>query len=419
VRRPCSPNPTANLRIGVILLPIFLIFLSGYTLSQFYRSFLAVLAPELAQEFALSATDLGNMSSAWFTSFAVMQLPIGLAFDRLGPRRCVSALMLVGALGAVVFAFAQSGRDLIAAMALLGIGCAPVYVGALFMFGRVYPAQHFALLSSWMIGIGSAGNLLGATPLAVAAQTFGWRSVFCGLALATVLIAALVAMCLTDPPAAKDASVPGRGWIAEFRQLLVSRELWVFVPMLTVSYGLVAAERGVWMGPFLADVYGLDLAERGKAALFMGAAMCVGAIAYGPLDQWLNARKPIVVAGSLMTACGFLALWFWPAGVLTATLIVLALIGLVGLNWGVLMAHARSFFPEHLLGRGITLANFLCMAGAGFIQSISGAHIDTLKAGSNAEMAYASLHLEFGLVLLASVALYALSAETPRGGRRH
>lgn len=397
-----------------MLLPIFLIFLCGYTLSQFYRSFLAVLAPELAHEFALSATDLGSMSSVWFTSFAVMQLPIGLAFDRLGPRRCVSALMLVGTLGAVVFAFAQSGRDLIAAMALLGMGCAPVYVGALFMFGRIYPAQHFALLSSWMIGIGSAGNLLGATPLAVAAQTFGWRSVFCGLALATVLIAGLVATCLKDPPPAKDAAVPRRGWIAELRELLAVRELWVFIPMLTVSYGLVAAERGVWMGPFLADVYGLNLAERGNAALLMGAAMCVGAIAYGPLDQWLNARKPIVIAGSLATASGFLALWLWPARTLTATLAVLALIGLVGINWGVLMAHARSFFPEHLLGRGITLANFLCMAGAGLIQAISGAHVDALKADSHADTAYASLHLAFGLVLLASVGLYALSAETPR-----
>lgn len=402
-----------------MLLPIFLIFLCGYTLSQFYRSFLAVLAPELANEFALSAADLGNMSAAWFTTFALMQLPIGLAFDRLGPRRCVAALMLVGALGAVVFAFAQSGRDLILAMALIGIGCAPVYVGALFMFGRVYPARHFALLSSWMIGIGSAGNLLGATPLAVAAQTFGWRSVFLALALATILIAALVATCLTDPPpATKDAAVQGRGWTAELRELLALKELWVFVPMLTVSYGLVAAERGVWMGPFLADVYGLDLTARGNAALLMGTAMCVGAIAYGPLDQWLNARKPIVVVGSLVTATGFLALWLWPAGTLTTTLVMLALIGLAGLNWGVLMAHARSFFPEHLLGRGITLANFLCMAGAGFIQAISGAHVDTLKANSNAEIAYASLHLKFGLVLLAAISLYALSTETPRGIRR-
>ncbi|MGE0023875.1 MAG: MFS transporter [Hyphomicrobium sp.] len=400
-----------------MLLPTFLIFLCGYTLSQFYRSFLAVLAPELATEFALSSADLGNMSSAWFMTFAVMQLPIGLAFDRLGPRRCVSALMLVGALGAAVFASAQSGRDLIAAMALIGIGCSPIYVGALFMFGRVYPAQNFALLSSWMIGIGSAGNLLGSTPLAVAAQAFGWRSVFLGLAAATLLVALLVARYIKDPPPASSAASEAKPWLAEMKELLALRNLWLFVPMLAVSYGIVAAERGVWMGPFLADVYGLDQVARGNAALLMGAAMCVGAIAYGPLDRWVGACKPIVVAGTLATAAGFVALWLWPGDALTSALIALALIGLAGLNWGVLMAHARSFFPEHLLGRGITLANFLCMAGAGIIQVLSGERVGFLKATSNAETAYASLHLSFGLVLLGAVVLYMLAAETSRASR--
>jgi MFS family permease len=344
-----------------------------------------------------------------------MQLPIGLAFDRLGPRWCVSALMLIGALGATVFAFAQSGYDLIVAMSLIGIGCSPIYVGALFMFGRVYPVQHFALLSSWMIGVGSVGNLIGSTPIAIAAQTFGWRSVFVGLALATLLVAGLVAKCIKDPPPTSVAASNARVWIAELKELLALRDLWFFVPMLTVSYGIVAAERGVWIGPFLADVYGLDQIGRGNSALLMGAAMCVGAMAYGPLDQWFGARKPIVVSGTLMTAAGFTALWYWPAKAWATTVTVLALIGLVGLNWGVLMAHARSFFPEHLLGRGITLANFLCMAGAGLIQAFSGAYVDALKTVSDAQTAYASLHLAFGLVLITSVAIYAFSAEGSQG----
>lgn len=395
-------------------LPTFLIFLCAYTLSQFYRSFLAVLAPELADEFALSPADLGSMSAAWFSTFAVMQFPIGLAFDRLGPRRCVSALMLAGALGAAVFSCAQSGRDLIVAMGLIGIGCSPIYVGALFMFGRVYPVRHFALLSSWMIGVGSAGNLLGSTPLAVAAQAFGWRSVFIGLAAATLLIAALVAKCITDPPRISGVASKPQAWTVELKELLALRHLWLFIPMLSVSYGIVAAERGVWIGPFLADVYGLDQVARGNAALLMGIAMCVGALAYGPLDQWIGARKPIVIAGTIMTAAGFIALWSWPSEALASTLIVLAVIGLVGLTWGVLMAHARSFFPEHLLGRGITLANFLCMAGAGLIQAFSGTRVDTLKAAFDAETAYASLHLMFGLGLLLSLVPYLLSTERVR-----
>ncbi len=55
----------------------FIVFLIGYTLSQFYRSFLAVIAPELSAQLQLSATDLGNISACWFATFALSQFFVG------------------------------------------------------------------------------------------------------------------------------------------------------------------------------------------------------------------------------------------------------------------------------------------------------------------------------------------------------
>ena len=103
----------------------FLVLLTGYILSQFYRSFLAVIAPELSAELHLSATDLGNISAAWFAAFALVQFAVGAALDRIGPKRTVSVLMLAGVAGALLFSRAQSSGDAIVAMALIGIGCSP------------------------------------------------------------------------------------------------------------------------------------------------------------------------------------------------------------------------------------------------------------------------------------------------------
>ena len=55
---------------------LFLVFLLAYTLSQFYRSFLAVIAPGLAAELGLTASDLANVSAAWFAVFALAQFPL-------------------------------------------------------------------------------------------------------------------------------------------------------------------------------------------------------------------------------------------------------------------------------------------------------------------------------------------------------
>ena len=90
----------------------FLTFLAAYMLSQFYRSFLAVIAPELARELALDPQALGNMQAFWIAGFVAMQIPVGFALDGIGPRRTVASLMLAAVAGAVLFARAQSALDL-------------------------------------------------------------------------------------------------------------------------------------------------------------------------------------------------------------------------------------------------------------------------------------------------------------------
>ncbi|KTF07683.1 major facilitator transporter, partial [marine sediment metagenome] len=54
----------------------------GYMLSQFYRAFLAVLAPTLRDQLGATAGDLALSSGLWFIAFALMQLPVGAALDR-------------------------------------------------------------------------------------------------------------------------------------------------------------------------------------------------------------------------------------------------------------------------------------------------------------------------------------------------
>ncbi len=392
----------------------FAVFLVGYTLSQFYRSFLAVVAPDLARELTLSAADLGNISAAWFAAFALSQIPVGVALDRLGPRRSITAGLLIASVGAALLGRAHSAFDGIAAMALIGVGCAPIYMGALYAFGRTYPPHRFALLSSWMIGLGSVGNLLGATPLAYASAALGWRNAFLAIAAATLAAAVVTALLVRDPPpVAPRAGAPASGgWIGELWSIVSIRALWPLMPLILVSYAIVVAERGLWIGPFLADVWGLDAVERGHIALLMGIAMSAGAMTYGPLDHWLGSRKWVVLPGSVVTGLALIALAVAGKPSIATATALLAVIGGIGLTYGVLMAHARPLFPDHLLGRGITFCNLLFIGGASLLQPISGRYMDAMKAaGLPAADAYSRLHMAFGLIMLAATAVYAFSHE--------
>ena len=78
---------------------IFAALLFAYTLSQFFRAFLAIVAVDLSRDLSLDSTQLGAVSASWFAAFALAQFPVGFALDRFGPRRTIGYVMIAAVLG--------------------------------------------------------------------------------------------------------------------------------------------------------------------------------------------------------------------------------------------------------------------------------------------------------------------------------
>lgn len=391
-------------------LTLFAVFLLAYVLSQFFRAFLAVIAPVLTRELGLGPADLANMSAAFFLVFALVQFPLGVALDRLGPRRTVPAIMLAGAVGAVVLAQAQGAGACIAALALIGLGCSPIYMGALYYYGRTESPARFGFLSSLMLGIGSLGNLLAATPLAYATQRFGWRPTVLVIAAVMVGAAALFWLMVMDPPKADRPAGRQASAMAELRQVVTLPGFWALMPLLMIGYAAVVVERGLWVGPYFAEVHQLEPIALGNAVLAMAIAMSLGAFAFGSLDRVLGRPKLLVIVGTVLTAVFFALLWVAPRPPLWVAVGAVAGIGFMGLCQPLLFAHARRFFPDHLLGRGMTFANFLTIGGAGLVQYLSGIYVSDMKAsGMSTEAVWAGLHMTFAALTVAALAVYLLA----------
>ncbi len=154
------------MRAGLILLCL------AYVLSQFFRAFLAVLSGPLERDLGATPDDLAFASGLWFLVFAAMQIPVGWALDRVGPRRTAAVLLLIGGGGgAALFAVATTPLHVSLAMALIGVGCAPVLMASYYIFARQFPPARFATLAALMLGVGSVGNLVASYPMAFAAET--------------------------------------------------------------------------------------------------------------------------------------------------------------------------------------------------------------------------------------------------------
>lgn len=384
------------MKIGIAFLVL------AYVLSQFYRAFLAVLSPVLGQDVGATPADLALSSGLWFLAFAAMQIPVGAALDRIGPRRTASVVLAVaGGGGALVFALAQAPWHIHLAMALIGVGCSPVLMSAYYIFGRMYPATVFATLAGATIGVGTLGNLAGAWPLAWAAETFGWRQTVLGLAGVTLAVALALARFVQDPPALA-ARAEGRGSLLDILRI---RALWLILPLMFINYVPAAGLRGLWAGPYLADVYDATAQTIGLVTLAMALAMVAGSFAYGPLDRVFGTRKGVVLVGNLLGAACMLALWMWPVSGLVQATLLLAAIGLFGSSFPMMVAHGRSFIPPHLLGRGVTLLNLFGIGGVGVMQALS-SRVHGGVAPVPPEAPYQAIFLLFGLSLLAGCLIY-------------
>lgn len=389
---------------------------AAYMLSQFYRSFLAVLTPVLTSELNATHAELSMASGAWYAVFAVMQFAVGISLDRFGPRRTAAYLMGVcGTLGALLMALASSPGAVIIAMALIGMGCSPVLMASVFIFAKSYPPARLSILTSFFIGLGLVGSIIGTSPLAVAAELWGWRTVMTGFAISTLIISAAIFLFVKEPPL--DAPVSMSGMIRGYLDLFRSKAFCLIIPMAIVMNIPSQAIRGLWVGPYLRDVYHADATFIGQVALYMAVALAIGSFAYGPLDTLFRTRKWILVWGSVATIAVLLWLAMVPTAPVMHMVAALIVIAFCGGSYGVLLAHGKAFMPSHLTGRGATLLNFFSIGGVGLTQFLFAGIYSAAAVPEDPSWGYQVLFACFSLALAIGLFIY-LFAEDAKPARQ-
>lgn len=393
------------MRIGLICLVL------GYVLSQFYRAFLAVLTPALEADLGATAADLSYASGLWFIVFAAMQIPVGEALDRIGPKITTVVLFaLGGAGGALMFSMAQTPAHIAWAMALIGVGCSPVLMAAYYIFAKMYAPAMFSTLAGSMIGFGSLGNLASSAPTAYAVDAFGWRETMVGLAVVSLLVAGALWVFMKDPPKADSTAKKG-----SVLDLLKIKALWFILPMMFVNYAPAAGIRGLWIGPYGADVFGADTAMIGRMTLVMALAMIISSFLYGPLERLLGTRKWLIFCANGLGALACFGLYgldlIFDDPSIWVAVALFAAIGVAGSTFPVLIAHAKPFFPDHLTGRGVTLLNLFGIGGVGVMQFVTGRIATEFDASNVPEAAYLAIFMTYGALICCGLAIYAFSQE--------
>ncbi len=437
-----------------------------FAMSQFYRASVAVISPDLMQEMGLNALDLSRISAAFFYAFAVMQIPVGIFLDTVGPRIAMTALTLLSVIGAVIFALGTSPGWLTFGRVLLGIGMACNFMGALKLLTVWFEPRQFATLSAVVVSLGTLGNIAAATPLVLMVSLVGWRHSFLIIAGFTFVLALVFLAVIKDRPTADTGGTGnitgraaaenvcstggagsayskggadcksgiggsddrtgapadqtdnrpsvsqtlGRAWA-----LFHEKDYWIISAATFCRYGIYAAVQALWAGPFLIHVLELSAVTAGNILFLMSIGLILGC----PLCGWLSdslvvSRKKIIIPGiccmvGLLLGMNLLS----PDTGVWVVYLVFFSFGLASGSGQVMYAHIKEQVPRANAGMAMTGINFFTMAGvAVFLQGMG--HV-MARFFPGASLTLPAFHLAFGLCSLCLVCialLYCLTRET-------
>lgn len=375
-------------------------FAFGYFLSYLFRTVNAVIAPDLTAELGLSADALGLLTSAYLLSFAAAQLPLGIVLDRIGPRRTEAALLLVAAVGALIFALASSLGMLFAGRVLIGLGVSACLMAGFKACVDWFPRERLPFVNGLQMAAGGLGAMTATAPVELMATSVGWRSVFLLLAALCLMAAASIFFVV---PRGKGEGHAGRvslaASLAGVGQVLRSSLFWRVAPLTVVSEATFMAIIGLWAGPWLRDVGGHDRVAAAELLLAVAAAMVAGFLLMGLAADRL-ARFRI---SSLAVAVAGMALFALTLAVIVATAsgappLWLAF-GFFGTSGILPYAALSQRFPPALAGRLNTTLNVLVFTAAFVAQWGLGAIIALWPSEAEGAYALAGYRAAFAVML--------------------
>lgn len=360
------------------LLRVFLPFAAGYFLSYLYRVVNAVIAPDLIADIGVGPSALGLLTASYFIAFASFQLPLGVLLDRYGPRKVEGALLVVAALGAAIFATAQQLFGLILGRALIGFGVSACLMAAFKAYSLWFAKEKWPLINGLQMASGGLGALAATAPVEMLLGLTDWRGVFLGLAVLTLVAAALVFFVVPEQQVgAKGESIANQ--LRGIKEIFTSRKFWRTAPLATASQAAFMAIHGLWAGPWLTHVGQLSRSEVANVLFWLAGAMVVGYIGFGKIAERMG-RRPggeaaTGIIGMSISIATQIALLVIPSHHTIPLWLAFGFFGTSGVICYSVLAKA---FPLHLSGRVTTALNLLVFVAAFAGQWAIGAIIATM-----------------------------------------
>jgi sugar phosphate permease len=290
---------------------------AGYLLCYLDRMVISTAIPYIGKEFGLTKTAMGAIMSAFFAGYTIFQIPGGVLVDKFGPRKTMTASILIWTLFTGLTGAVTSFTQMIIARALFGLGEGPYPASSMKSIALWFEPSRRAFATSVILSSNALGPAIAPLFAVAAMAEWGWRGTFYSLIIPGVIIAALIALYVPDSPekfkkskekvpeaaaSGEKSGGPEYTFLQVLREPVVLRSTIMFFFFNIAGWGFKS-----WLPAYLVTARNMKMAEMGIAVSIAFTAGIVGYLFGGWLSDGIfrNRRRVPVVIFQFTTAVLF------------------------------------------------------------------------------------------------------------------
>ncbi len=352
---------TAKLSFYAFFVWILAVFFFFY--EYFIRIVPATISSNIINDMRISPSEFALLGSAYYITYSLMQIPVGILYDRYGVRLFLTLACAICTLGVFGFAVAENFLSAFISRLLIGFGSSFGFISLLILALNWFPQRYFAFLAGLGQMLGAVGPMLAGAPVAMLMVLLNnnWRLLFTGISVFGIGLCVMIALFVRTKPKENREEViyikKETPLSKRLHQLLRIPQVW-----LTMLYAGSIYVSLPLLGAYWGTLYLLTRGfERPSAALMVSMiwiGLAIGSPLIGRLSDHFHRRKPFLLIASLLGLASSLAILYLPLGHSQVALSVLFIIlGMAASGQSLSFATIADNVPEDLRATAIGANN--------------------------------------------------------------
>ncbi len=276
-----------------------------YAFQYILRIIPNIMMADLQAYYQVSSKAFGQFAGVYYIGYALAHIPLGLLFDRKGPRYVLTFCILLTVLGLYTFVASKSFTLALFGRFLIGVGSSGAILGAFKIIRMGFPENAFNRMLGFCVMVGLLGAMYGGLPIKHFLSIMPWQDVIYLLMIKGVVVAGLSWALI---PTTKNIKPVGDNILKDISQVLSNKKIVLLCICAGLMVGPLEGFADVWGVTFFERVYGFQGVTAAGLTSLIFLGMCFGSPIISIISDYFRAYYSIIYIAAVFMAVVFIVM---------------------------------------------------------------------------------------------------------------